>query len=401
MNSCIFIKRKILPVGQGAFYVEKLNHEGISIIYDCGSKNKHLVEKEIEKNFKKGEIIHALIISHLHEDHINGIPYLLEYCKVERIFFPLISSENKILMRISLEINKSSNFTINFLSNPNSAINNLKLNYSPSLYQIREHIFREENIKEYEKNSLNSNYYINNTKIKEIDSGYNLLRNISIKNITDWLYIPFNFRNTEKIKILKEALYKKFGKELTITELQNLWKNKIDQSKIKEAYKSIGNFNSNSMTVFSGTLNEHWQSAAYAYVTHNNSNLNLTPIDNFFSGCLYLGDYNARSNMGKLQDAYHYYWYKIGCIQIPHHGSKNNFCEKLIKDNCLYFISVGNNNYNHPSKDVTDKLKQHNNVFIVKEDKKSKLTIIIGNLDDAIFNEKVKSCPLYHTILKK
>lgn len=74
--------RTFHPIGQGGFYSERFIFQGednINIIYDCGSatgvKN---VKQEIAATFKKGEVIHALFISHFHADHINGIEYLLK-----------------------------------------------------------------------------------------------------------------------------------------------------------------------------------------------------------------------------------------------------------------------------------------------------------------------------------
>lgn len=71
--------RKFLPVGQGAFYYEHFGEcetstgKVINVVYDCGSSTDvKIVEQQIERNFSRKEKINALVISHLHEDHING-----------------------------------------------------------------------------------------------------------------------------------------------------------------------------------------------------------------------------------------------------------------------------------------------------------------------------------------
>lgn len=47
------ITRLILPVGQGAFYVEKFKN-GKNIVYDCGSiGNREKIDTLIEKCFEK------------------------------------------------------------------------------------------------------------------------------------------------------------------------------------------------------------------------------------------------------------------------------------------------------------------------------------------------------------
>ena len=142
MRARIF--RQFHPVGQGAFYTEHIfcNHKKFNVVYDCGSStNKTIVESQIQKSFEKGETIHALFISHLHEDHINGIPFLIKYCQVKNIFFPLISDVNKLILLQELIEQKSiSDFTYQFISNPKNAINNLENNgnVKPKLIAVHE-----------------------------------------------------------------------------------------------------------------------------------------------------------------------------------------------------------------------------------------------------------------------
>ena len=70
-------------VGQGLFYTANLIENEINVakfIYDCGSDNTPQLfasidnyHKEQSPNMKEFEI-EFLAISHLHKDHINGLP---------------------------------------------------------------------------------------------------------------------------------------------------------------------------------------------------------------------------------------------------------------------------------------------------------------------------------------
>ena len=83
--------RSFLPVGQGSFCLEQFKNgeNKINIVYDCGTSTKSFdINKEIRANFDKGEDILLVFISHLHEDHVNGLEYLLNYCNVKNIIFP-------------------------------------------------------------------------------------------------------------------------------------------------------------------------------------------------------------------------------------------------------------------------------------------------------------------------
>lgn len=87
--------RTFHSVGQGAFYTEV--YDGFNVVYDCGSSTGHnLVTNEIKKEFHEKEKIDLLFISHFHEDHINGLDFLLDYCDVKYIILPLQYEEDKV-----------------------------------------------------------------------------------------------------------------------------------------------------------------------------------------------------------------------------------------------------------------------------------------------------------------
>ncbi|MDE6182514.1 MAG: MBL fold metallo-hydrolase, partial [Eubacteriales bacterium] len=393
------IERIFLPVGQGAFYLEKFEILGktINVIYDCGSidkypyvKNSAILEREIKKNFKKNEEIHAVFISHLHEDHINGIEYLLDHCKVKKIFFPLLT-DNKPIALLNYLINGTHNkyntesnerdFIYDFINDPKDALSKWEYDKSIEVYGISP--YKSENSDE--DSDTNSN------TVQEIPSGTNVADKVFSEEVF-WEYIPYNFeykdRNEELRELLnndaklKELLYKddKINKDIVEYLIDSIDKNnwKDIEKRLKEILKDNKKINlysnTNSMTLYSGLnykckpflihdfLCSSYLSDAYGFLYSSS----------IPTGCLYTGDYEG--GIRKLEKTYfNTYGEYIGILQIPHHGSKRNYRKTLLKKlkNCKFcIISFGeNNNYHHPSGYVVDDIIKNRRIpLLVTED---------------------------------
>ena len=85
------------PVGQGLFYGGFIDGGSYSFVYDCGSENgiKALKPYIDSLPFLSGKnSIDFLAISHFHRDHINGINYLLNTIKVEKVYLPYLGEKD-------------------------------------------------------------------------------------------------------------------------------------------------------------------------------------------------------------------------------------------------------------------------------------------------------------------
>ncbi len=368
--------RSFQSVGQGAFYCEKFREyssdEDLNVIYDCGSlTDKLIVEREIRNNFNKGETIQAVFLSHLDEDHINGIPFLLKYCNVKKIYFPLITEENRQFMKLYCLKEYGSGFTYNFIDNPNQAIRTLEIEGRPALIPVKEY-------------GQATDDFLNE---QGIDSGSNVLDQIApdgqspFFDYIDWLYIPYNFRQNDRTQQLKDALIKEFGKEMSNEDLLDIWKShkRTECEKIKKAYKTVkGSFNTNSMTLFSGEINRKFDQ----YIGKENQCIrHCSFCYQRTSGCLYTGDYDAsgKQKWEMLKKAYSEFWNHIGCVQIPHHGSRHNFNTALLNMNAFFVISAGNaNKFRHPhSMVIKEMLMQGCIPYVITENNESSVFIVI------------------------
>lgn len=337
--------RTFHPVGQGAFYTE--DFENFKIVYDCGSSTKSkkkslLIKKIIESTFIKKQVIDAVFISHLHEDHVNGLKSLLKHCIVRKLFLPFITLSEKIDIYVQNYIfGYQSQFIERLIFNSNSISEefNLEIVFVPLA-----------------DNESAINIEIEPSLIEAVKSD-DLKQNPRIKTskVPDWVFIPFNFRHSQRSTDLLNALKNLKNKENIsiedIADFEKHWKNNEDRKKIIDAYKSVpGSLNTNSMTLYSGPDKVNYTDFYLNMISR--FNLNSTCCFNLgLVGCIYFGDYDASGSLKfkQLENKYSTYWGNVGTVQVPHHGSIHNY-NKDINDFPKYsIISAGSTNqYHHP-----------------------------------------------------
>lgn len=370
------LRRTFYPVGQGAFYREKFGIGDcfFNVVYDCGSStnDKVVIEKRINSAFCDDEIIDVLFISHFHADHINGIEYLLKQCVVKKIFLPLVDLKAKELLLILclLDGYDKSNFVYQFIENPSGTVNAIvqnktngttpsnQSNMLPDIVEISE-------TPEYGEMPLDRAKGI-------VGAGKKITAaNLAMK----WVYIPFNLKAKYRYNKLRKIIADRCSK----VEFSKIIENWDDYKQIlQDIYTSIpGDLNTSSLVVYSGP-----EKSAHKLKKDDNTEEIKGKI-----GCLFLGDYNLKSRQGwnAFEREYKDYFDNTLVLQIPHHGSKNNFNDKVLQQQIPCFvISAGKNNkYGHPDGCVIDKLKKtvQDKCLWVNEDLDTCFDCLINLLD--------------------
>ena len=342
-----------MPVGQGAFYIEKFN-DNFTVVYDCGSyKNTSIVEENI-KNSILDTKIDLLVISHYHKDHINGLEYLFKNFDIKRMLMPYLNLTEKMESFLDADIKNNSNeFNKVFCIDPNKA---LKDNFGKSTEITFVHPEESSQPNEVDIQALS----------QIINSGDKITCNVT--NYI-WSYIPFNFQDIKRTEQFR-TLTKKLPIS-TIDEFKAYYiQNKDDFIKI---YKKdmVGDINTNSLVLYSGVyLN--------VKTTTYSRRKNFSVTQNI-SGCLYLGDYDTKGSqkIKELEDKYRSFYKEISTIQIPHHGSKHNYNLRLnFKPNIISVISAGiNNKFKHPHNETLKDIAIQNGIAIlVTEEDETKFT---------------------------
>lgn len=414
MNSVL---RIFHPIGQGSFYSEHFcigwkQNCRLNVVYDCGtmSRSKYLKDA-IDKMFREGEPIEAVFISHLHKDHISGIPDLIKHCNVKKIYFPLLTKQNKILAKIRLIAEGvDSKFCFRFIDSPKKAIESELGDKARDIRLIG--VFPDTNLGKNDKKDTPDSDYISNLGkgIKGIcDSTIQSGTSIDSSIFPKWIYIPYNFELCRRNTLI-EGLENEGIKVEEITELgTNPGKYKKKISTIKKLYGRVGNdFNLHSMTLYSGAITDRVE-RTFCYALGNYKCLSMCgncpslksarmrlvgpcqplshakkkreeiqilkePLKESYSkrsGCLYTGDYKIFGDevVNELKKKYSGYWETLIAMQVPHHGSKLSFNRKLVMQGVYYIISARKNNDDHPSEQVKKDICQGGgNVKVVTED---------------------------------
>lgn len=352
--------RTFQPVGQGLFCTEKFDTAGESkynVVYDCGSDSLSHDELEavVFASFAQGEVVDAVYISHFDRDHVNGLPILLKRCSVKKVFLPVVTSPAEVAYwrfkcLVQLESDKKKGFHL-------AVVDRLLALDSANVTDVFKYLGAEEP-----------------PAVEHVDAVSQVEQNplVSAQHILKfdrWVLAPFNFRREERDAIFREV----FAEVLsplnvdvdsfindTAGVVRDLNQELADEflSSINKGIRAkLGSTNGSSMTLYSGE--EPMVDGAGAFARCLCDNTKYKP------GCLYLGDYEAKKRLSYSALKKHYealgVWESIGCVQLPHHGSRYDWNRGLEVDDRCYAVSFGLGNRNHhPGKEVILRLLQHN-----------------------------------------
>lgn len=330
MSAKVYIKRTFHPVGQGAFFTEQFYNDDATtllynVVYDCGSKSQGIktqMERSIRNVFHDKKKIDVLFLSHFDDDHINFVKTLKDkgYLSGTRIIIPMLAAEEWLGIEP-------------YVSN---------YHYILSLYdstQERTRVikvrFFDEEVGEWRRPIV-----IDDIEGDTISSGSLLQLNLPVQDVV-WYYAPFNVQFNELIEEFREKLKNEGLDYRSLTDKDYL-PGRI--RKLKKIYRSLGKrpsggtaINLNSLLVMSYPkdaekccfVDSIRMSSYYCkyWMCHHNW---IYP-----GSCLYTGDTSANET---------FVWQRIekiiaqclgidsilGLLQIPHHGSKNSYDNKLL-----------------------------------------------------------------------
>ena len=353
MKEYVF-KRVLHPLGQGAFFTEQIfDNAGntiFNVVYDCGEKSstRHL-DREIDNTLNlvgKPEEIDLMFISHLDEDHINGIGHLVNAGCLTKKSVVILPLHYPLVVKLILQ-----QYRNNDAFNADGEYDGLL-----RLFDSEAKILGIDDNTEPE---------VNNNDPVMLDEGLANVKEFSqIKSMQPlvykdlWYYLPFN-------TILDDGRYQKFSSALAAAKIDRNQLADIDYVQknldtlidiYRNLPKGIGKvtaINVNSLNVLSFSsqnvqfADEEWMNyygngGWWYYPWERNL------VYDSRCSCLYTGDCVMEAHFNNCLDALvNYITAKIGMLQIPHHGRQSCYNKAIA---CRAEIMNGFTNFNSTHK---------------------------------------------------
>ena len=383
----IDVTRIQYPVGQGCFHVGSVEWGSVPgsgsyrYVYDCGSKNKTALTHSVNAMLNRHPGIDALFISHLHDDHVNGLDQLLSSVRANTVFIPHLSVGAIVADLVAGAADGAlSHSLIEASLDPQGWFGQrgvsriVRVRPSPPGEPLAAGTGSEDSPEGGEPRYADISWKPRETRdekgatpadLESMESGQMLAPDPGTRTL-DWVLVPHvdpelqvnvTRFETEIANVLGLLdLY-----DLTTQQLSDALQVAEQRKKLRDCYTGCfgANHNRVSMSVYSGPKSDpegqhwsyfpeywfrdlfHWRGAA---------------------GWIGTGDAELKDDQVRnaWQRSYDFFLPNLSTLLLPHHGSNRNFSSELLKyprlANCI--VSAGDpSQYSHPGIEVIESVK--------------------------------------------
>ena len=414
----IIINRTFWPVGHGAFYTERFyDHKDgriFTAIYDCGSGRRwrktqngtndaspKTVQQMIEGFLpslkdSRGNLVKDIdiaFVSHLHVDHINGLPTLLP--RIKKLVLPHLSDCRLLeafLYNAIPEGIRAGEVSVDAIE----AEGRVDVEGEVQTFVLRLARGEVENTVQVIQNEgelVEDPIQLENLN-REIRSGSSIRVPLSQRHNAFWIYKPVDVDGCSED--IRKAIVAALQQYVTTGNI--LVNDKIDWSKVQEAVNNAGlkaviaiyekvfgitvssQHNNYSMPVYSGPDELRMAPFALRYTDvriettdacgyiHSRYEIDSHPFHVMQLGvrcrllsCLYMGDFNAKDDhkFEQLHEILGVYYNLIGLQQVPHHFSDGNHRPELYKGPLFAFGNISSLTDKSFSQVTVDDIRSH------------------------------------------
>lgn len=392
----IEVRRYQYPVGQGGFHSAEI-HFGkarFRYVYDCGSTHRAALEREItafEEGLGSSAPLEMLALSHLDDDHVNGVEGILSHRDIETIVIPYLHPfERLMLVAQACARGTLTESRFDLIENPEAwflsrgarrVVHVLPTtdgieggdtprvppegpdSRSPPKPSERETLEAEGWVELPEQlRSAYPDLVGAKGPATVLLPGHRLTVRSGQQRSAVWMLVPFTHPEPERLQLFLVALKSEMGLSPPrlgkargyFRRLRNILKSKPKRVELGRLYKKIrSDRNLSSMSVYSGP--------AFRY-----SRANLVVEERYWRGPRFhkvelppgwLGTGDAVLTRQERVVAFERFFTPlfphVGVFMLPHHGSRHNFSGDLLADHLREVVWVAaygrKNRYGHPS----------------------------------------------------
>ena len=390
-------------VGQGGLWSGEISADGEPIrwIYDCGSNQLDSLMREI-KSFGSKKI-DLFFLSHLDNDHVNGIDVLLCNCLIEEVILPYLEPANLLLiLGTELAAGRLTEAFRSFIATPVVWLQARGVKKVTFIRSTRDDddnppslpegpVLLEQDFVEVDWNKPPRIIPWKWAKGGRLVTQGNILQTYAQTGsaIADWVFIPqVHLPTAERAK----AFYKALKVEFPDDDLYKVAIHAISQDgrrKLRRAYDTlVKDHNKTTMSLYVGPRpsSQHSLDVVFNAYSKSDSSFQVYRRLKFHEtrrvGWLTSGD--ADLSMLKRRKSFLRFYDpvlpEVRVFILPHHGSAESFDPSLLAAMpALQFgvAAAGPNGYGHPHKLVRDAVNKESMFIQVNERESSNFTCTI------------------------
>lgn len=315
--------RTFQPVGQGSFVTEQFE-QGQNVVFDCGSATSlGLVRELIHTNYDENELIDAVFISSLDNEHAGGLEALMQWCRVTKVFVPFMEEDERAytLLKHLCEGGEPDDFLSRLITEPKKALSAYQFldPRTPVLTQVAPETDRDKNV-------FDAVMSMEIMPWKAIE-GFRVYADPDV----DWIYQVRVYRQRQVMERLTAALIAAEvdpGWIASAATVRRAWKQNPTRKALIQAYRQLDDHECVvSLALYSGP--QHRDFRMYEQYTQKGQWSYHTRIRSggVYTGGLHLGDEHIRAEF--LKD-FGRYRPRVGSFLLPGHGAESLFHESIL-----------------------------------------------------------------------